>query len=118
MKKTKIVVVIITALILISILLICINLINKKEDKKVKKNIEIISSKFYEKSYYTITPIELLKDFKEKGIIITLKELLEYEEESIDAYKKYDITKSKVVIYPKNPYEKTDYEIKIKLYRK
>lgn len=91
---------------------------NKKEDNKVKKSISKVVEKFYEDSYYDVTPKKLLKDFTDKGIKLSLKELIEFEEISSNKYKKYNINKSKITIYPKPSYEREDYEIEIKLYRK
>ena len=122
MKKNKIIRIIIISIVVVLFLIVSmilkINASHKKEDIKVKKEIEIIGKRFYEESYYNITPKELLKDFTTNGIKITISELLWYEEEPVEKYDNYDINKSNVIIYPKESYEKEDYKIKIILYRK
>lgn len=118
MKKKKIVVFITIIVLLVIILTVTSCVISKRnEDNKNKKSISKIVNKFYEDSYYNAIPKELLKDFKDKGIKLSLKELFEFEELSTKEYKIYNLNKSWIIIYPKSPYEKKDYDIKIKLYR-
>ena len=76
MKKNKIIRIIIISIVVVLFLIVSmilkINASHKKEDIKVKKEIEIIGKRFYEESYYNITPKELLKDFTTNGIKITI----------------------------------------------
>ena len=88
------------------------------KDNKTKEKINDIVEKFYEETYYQTTNKDILKEFTDKGIIISLEELIEYEEEDKKEYKEYDMSKININIYPKEPYNKEDYIIKIKLYRK
>ena len=122
MKKNKIIKIIVIFIVILLLLIISMILKiksdNKKEDMMVKQEIEIIAKRFYEESYYNITSKELLKDFTTNGLKVTVSELLLYEEEQVEKYNNYDINKSNVIIYPKESYEKEDYEIKIILYRK
>ena len=64
MKKNKIIRIIIISIVVVLFLIVSmilkINASHKKEDIKVKKEIEIIGKRFYEESYYNITPKELL----------------------------------------------------------
>ena len=119
-KKIK---VLLIGLLLIGLLLIGISfcifiLYNISKDNKVKEKVSVIAEKFYEETYYQTINKDILKEFTENGIIISLEELIEYEEEAKEDYKEYDMSKSNIKIYPKKPYNKEDYIIKIKLYQK
>lgn len=118
MNNKKVKILLILGLLLVVILFIAAMLSNIIKDNKTKEKINIIVEKFYEETYYQTTNKDILKEFTDKGIIISLEELIEYEEEDKKEYKEYDMSKSNIKIYPKKPYNKEDYIIKIKLYRK
>lgn len=114
-KKLK---VLLIGLLLVGISFCIFILYNISKDNKVKEKVSVIAEKFYEETYYQTINKDILKEFTENGIIISLEELIEYEEEAKEDYKEYDMSKSNIKIYPKKPYNKEDYIIKIKLYRK
>lgn len=115
MKNKKIIILIGLLLVVLSITFIVLKNIIKDNDSKQK--ITLIAEKFYEDTYYQATNKDILKEFTDKGIIISLEELIEFEEEDKKDYKEYNMSKSNIEIYPKKPYKKEDYTIKIKLYR-
>lgn len=117
MKNKKLLILIISTLLITCIIIGLLVLKNKNEDNKVKKTITPIAERFYEETYYPTTNEEILKKFTSIGIKISLEELIEFEEENIDDYKKYDTSKSNISIYPKKPFGKEDYMIKIELFK-
>lgn len=114
-NKKKIIIIFIILIILIG-LVFFIN--RNNENNKAKKTLSTIAKKFYEETYYVTMNKDIIKDFSNKGINISIEELLDFEEKEKDEYKKYNLNRSKVIIYPKEPYNKNDYKIEIKLYRK
>ena len=113
----KLLILIISTLLITCIVIGLLILKNKNEDNKAKEKITPIAQRFYEETYHPIANEEILKDFTSTGIKISLEELIEYEEESIKDYKKYDTSKSNISIYPKQPFGKEDYTIKIELFK-
>ena len=118
MNNKKVKILLILGLLLVGISSCIFIIYNVSKDNKTKEKINVIVEKFYEETYYQTTNKDILKEFTDKGIIISLEELIEYEEENKKEYKEYDMSKSNIKIYPKEPYIKEDYIIKIKLYRK
>ena len=116
MKRKKIIFVI--GIIILIALGISFAVIRSTENNKAKKDITIIAERFYEATYFQTMNKEILNDFTEKGINISLSELLDIEEEDSAMYKKYNLNKSKIIIYPEKPYTKNSYKVEIKLYRK
>ena len=114
-NKKKIIIIFIILIILIG-LVFFIN--RNNENNKAKNTLSTIAKKFYEETYYVTMNKDIIKDFSNKGINISIEELLDFEEKEKDEYKKYNLNRSKVIIYPKEPYNKIDYKIEIKLYRK
>ena len=83
-----------------------------------------LAKNFYENYYYDQVGSEFVKGHAENGIKIDIANLARInnsdsqailEEFKNSAGENCDSTKSKVTIYPKDPYGKTDYELKIDL---
>lgn len=117
MNKKKIIILVSVILLVISIVIGIVVINNKRKDNMAKERITAIVKNFYENTYYLTSNKELLKDFTNKGINISLEELIEFEEKDFNEYKEYDTSKSNITIYPIKPYDKKDYTIEIKLYR-
>ena len=121
-KKIIIIVISILAIILVGILL----LINSKwgRDLLSKRDIRSLSKTFYE-YYYKENNFESnknsLKKFNNSGLVITLGDLEVYVENKTNSkvnYKsleKCDRANTKVIIYPKKPYNSDSYELKFDL---
>lgn len=118
---------IILVVIVIGVMLIFINPKgNKKKEEAItlEKELENIGVYFYENHYYTTLNEEQkrkLSDFSNNGIKIDIKniELLVPIEESIknkfhDRNCNYD--KTKITIYPEEPYGQKDYTISLELF--
>lgn len=118
MKRKKIIFIIGIIILIALIIGISFAVIRSTENNKAKKDIKIIAERFYEETYFQTMNKEILNDFTEKGINISLSELLDIEEEDSAMYKKYNLNKSKIIIYPEKPYTKNSYKVEIKLYRK
>ncbi len=119
MKKKKVICLIIVLLIIVIGIIFGTSryIIYKTENNEAKDKIILVANEFYEETYFETMNKELLKDFTKKGINVSLEELFDYESIDITTYKNYDLSKSKVIIYPKEPYNKKDYKVEIKLYR-
>lgn len=118
-------------LIFIIVLLLTSGLRASKE-KKLENNLISLGKQFYTEFYYDQTQAsnqdrsmaDYLKTFKEMGIGVSLNTLSTYsdnvDEEIIKSFenvngKACDKEKTMVVIYPKEPYGKNDYNIEAKL---
>jgi len=128
-KNILVVLAIILALVLVIVLVV--NACNKNNQKTLEENFETIGKKFYEDYYYNGTGkddearAKFLAKFKDNGLRINLDNLSRYEftDEKGNAYEfvnkktkeECDATNSVVVIYPQEPYGKTDYVIDAKL---
>ena len=127
----NILVVLAIALALVLVILLIVNVCNKNNQKELEANFETIGKKFYEEYYYNGTGkddearAKFLAKFKDNGLRINLDNLSRYEftDEKGNAYEfvnkktkeNCDATESVVVIYPQEPYGKTDYVIDAKL---
>lgn len=124
MKNKKIIVFIVILLIIIGGIIL---LINSKIGRNAlaRRDLRKITSTFY--SYYydeknSNNDIKnFLKKYTKSGLNITLGDMEVYIEEVSDGGTKYetlekcDRAKTKVIIYPKDPFTKTDYRLKIDL---
>jgi len=129
-KKNICIGVAVIAIVAIIVVLICF-VFNKSNEAELNKNFEIIGRKFYEENYYNGTGkddkarAKFLEKFKDSGLRINLDNLSRYEFTDENG-KKYEFVNKKtknecdkeasvVVIYPQEPYGKTDYIIDAKL---
>lgn len=131
-KKIIIGVVVFIAIILIG--LICALVVvggSKNNEKKLETSIVEMGREFYENFYYeqigssSDERNSLLSKFTDIGIKVDLDNLGRYKngefKEKISEFKnektdeKCNSTNTKVIIYPKSPYGKTDYTIKAEL---
>ena len=118
-------------LVFIIVLLLTSGLRLSKE-KKLENNLIKLGEQFYTEFYYESTKqsnpdrnmADYLKTFKKMGIGVSLNTLSTYsddvDEDIIKSFenvngKACDKEKTMVIIYPKEPYSKTDYTIEAKL---
>lgn len=112
----------------IAILIVIIIFINIYKEKSVSpttisQNLETIGQDFYENHYYSDMDDEqkkLLTEFKDQGIVIDLTNLevittLNEELKNNLIKNECNFDETKIVIYPKEPYGKKDYNLKIEL---
>ena len=102
------------------------------KEKKLENNLIKLGEQFYTEFYYeqtkqsdpNINMADYLKTFKEMGLGVSLNTLSTYsddvDEDIIKSFenvngKACDKEKTMVIIYPKEPYAKTDYTIEAKL---
>ena len=136
MNKKKIIIIAISVIVVVAlVILCCVCLGNKKDSKKDNKaeltaNLEKLGKAFYEDFYYVRNAeaqediVEFIKQFEETGISVDLENIAKVssvDQELVDSMvnsktnKKCDNKGSKVTIYPKDPYGKTDYNIEVTL---
>ncbi len=128
-KKTLAIVV---ALLIVVILVVLLVVFGKKSnEKELESSLNKMGSSFYENFYYeqigssADDRTSLLSKFSTIGIKIDLENLGRYNDgefkKDIKEFKnsltgeKCNQTKTKVIIYPKSPYGKTDYKIETEL---
>lgn len=128
-KKTLAIVV---ALLIVVILVVLLVVFGKKSnEKELESSLNKMGSSFYENFYYeqigssADDRTSLLSKFSTIGIKIDLENLERYNDgefkKDIKEFKnsltgeKCNQTKTKVIIYPKSPYGKTDYKIETEL---
>ena len=96
----------------------------KRWKRQLNDRMGELAKNFYENYYYDQVGSEFVKGHAENGIKIDIANLARInnsdsqailEEFKNTAGEDCDSTKSKVTIYPKDPYGKTDYELKIDL---
>ena len=124
MKNKKYIFLIVLLLIIIGGILF---LVNSKIGREAlaKRDIRKLTTTFYEYYYdennYDNNVKEFLKKYTSSGLNITLGDMEVYIEDKSNGGTKYkslekcDRAKSKVIIYPKNPFSKTDYDLKFDL---
>ena len=97
---------------------------DKKAEKQLNDRMTELAKNFYENYYFDQVGSEFVKGHAENGIKIDLANLARINNSDsqsvINEFKNKDgeacnTTTSKVTIYPKDPYGKTDYELKIDL---
>ena len=97
---------------------------DKKVEKQLNDRMSQLAKNFYEDYYFDQVGSEFVKGHAENGIKIDLANLARINNSDsqsiLNEFKNSegeacDTTKSKATIYPKDPYGKTDYELKIAL---
>ena len=128
-KKTLAIVVAVLIVVILVILLVVFG--KKSNEKELESSLNKMGSSFYENFYYeqigssADDRTSLLSKFSTIGIKIDLENLGRYNDgefkKDIKEFKnsltgeKCNQTKTKVIIYPKSPYGKTDYKIETEL---
>lgn len=128
-KKTLAIVVAVLIFIILVVLLVVFG--KKSNEKELESSLNKMGSSFYENFYYeqigssADDRTSLLSKFSTIGIKIDLENLGRYNDgefkKDIKEFKnsltgeKCNQTKTKVIIYPKSPYGKTDYKIETEL---
>lgn len=128
-KKTLAIVVAVLIVIILVVLLVVFG--KKSNEKELESSLNKMGSSFYENFYYeqigssADDRTSLLSKFSTIGIKIDLENLGRYNDgefkKDIKEFKnsltgeKCNQTKTKVIIYPKSPYGKTDYKIETEL---
>jgi hypothetical protein len=135
MKKNKKNIIIATSLVIILVVIIILCVKNNNSNSKEKEMNDKINSlvkEYYEDYLYNQigtdyeTRTEALKGYEQTGLNVSIynliritnsKQLSEIEKIFVnpDTNEKCDLNNSDVFIYPKSPYNKEDYEIKINL---
>ena len=97
---------------------------DKKQEKQLNDKMTELAKNFYENYYFDQVGSDFVKGHAENGIKIDLANLARINNSDsqsvLNEFKNSegeacDTTKSKVTIFPKDPYGKTDYELKIEL---
>ena len=128
-KKTLAIVVAVLIVIILVVLLVVFG--KKSNEKELESSLNKMGASFYENFYYeqigssADDRTSLLSKFSTIGIKIDLENLGRYNDgefkKDIKEFKnsltgeKCNQTKTKVIIYPKSPYGKTDYKIETEL---
>ncbi len=128
-KKTLAIVVAVLIVVILVVLLVVFG--KKSNEKGLESSLNKMGSSFYENFYYeqigssADDRTSLLSKFSTIGIKIDLENLGRYNDgefkKDIKEFKnsltgeKCNQTKTKVIIYPKSPYGKTDYKIETEL---
>lgn len=132
-KKTFAIISIIILVIIVGIIIL-VNVIGNKplsQEEKLEELFTTMSVEYYEDHYYNLVGTtqeereSFLKKFKSTGIQFSLDSLSRYNAEvnkkrieefvNLETNEKCDIYETTAVVYPKEPYEKDSYEIKVKL---
>ncbi len=128
--NNKIIIGIVAIAVVVLIIVLCIFLLkNQKKEENIQKTSELeekittLASNFYETKYHSglaEEKIPQLSTFQEIGIKFSLSDMVSILPMSEDVKelfesKKCNYDNSKVIIYPKDPYQAKDYEIKIEL---
>ena len=93
----------------------------KSKETLFEEDLKEMGKDFYENFYYDLVVndhgVDQISKYENTGIKIDLDNLGRRAEENKekDVYKECDKDKTKVIINPKNPYGKTDYEISVEL---
>ena len=131
-KLNKKTLAIVAAVLIVVILVVLLVIFGKKSnEKELESSLNKMGSSFYENFYYeqigssADDRTSLLSKFSTIGIKIDLENLGRYNDgefkKDIKEFKnsltgeKCNQTKTKVIIYPKSPYGKTDYKIETEL---
>ena len=126
------VLIIIAAMLVIALAVVLFLMFNSKDNKaEIEKSLTEMGKSFYENFYYeqigssSDERTTLLSKFTTIGIKIDLENLERYNDGEFSkeiktlknkkTNKMCNKTKTKVIIYPKSPYGKTDYTIKTEL---
>lgn len=124
MKKKnllKLVGIIVGVLIIIAlVILLIVKMTNgntKDYQKEVENNIKNLVKDFYEGNYYNDTDKKLIESFSKDGLKVSLNTLYvvsgnKDKVKNPKTEKECDAEKTYVMIYPKSPYGKSNYDIK------
>lgn len=126
-NKKELLIIIGVVVILVGIILFV--LINTDGEKKLKDKLETLATDYYENNYYDkissdeATRKQILEKFASTGFTINLNSLSRYEQftEQVKEFvnsetdEECDKEKTTITIYPKDPYGKEDYEVKVNL---
>ena len=136
MNKKNIIIIAISVVVVAALAILCFVFFgNKKDTKKDNKaeltaNLEKLGKAFYEDFYYVRNAesqedmVAFIKQFESTGISVDLENISKVstvDKELVDSMvnnitnKKCDNKGSKVTIFPKEPYGKTDYKIEVTL---
>ena len=123
MKKKNIIVKILIVLLIMFVIFLVINRYfprNPREnaEKKLNELAEKFYGHYYDAKYDSNKPDEIkttLDLYKDTGLTINLEDLQIYLDtfniEDYSAFDKCDKKNTKVTVYPKSPYNKTDFDI-------
>ena len=122
-KKLLIILIVILLIVIIGILILVNSSIGKEALAKrdIRKLTKTFYSYYYDENNYNNGVKDFLKKYTGSGLTITLGNMEVYIEEKSNSgttYKsleKCDRAKSKIIIYPKDPFNKDDYELKFDL---
>ena len=136
MNKKNIIIIAISVVVVAALVILCFVFFgNKKDTKKDNKaeltaNLEKLGKAFYEDFYYVRNEeaqenmVEFIKGFEKTGISVDLENISKVstvDKELVDSMvnsktkKKCDVKETRVTFFPKAPYGKTDYEMKVEL---
>lgn len=96
----------------------------KRIEKKLNNRMQELGKDFYENYYYDQVGKDFVKNYEANGIKVDLNNLARLNSNDSDAIigefknakgEACNANNTKVTIYPKDPYEKTNYEIKVTL---
>ena len=107
-------------LVIALVVLLLVKIINggkKDYQKEVENNIKDLVKNFYEDKYYNDTDKALIESFNNDGLKVSLNTLYvvsgnKKKVTNPKTNKECDAEKTYVMIYPKSPYGKNNYDIK------
>ena len=119
--------IIICAIVLVVIIVLCVFLFGDSSQRKkaeLENELKSLGKDFYENFYYDLVVrdngINTITKYEKIGIKVSLENISRQSDEKAEAVKKFvnpktkkecDKGETKAVIYPKEPYGKTDYTI-------
>ena len=128
-NKTR--VIIICAVVIVIAAVVCLFVFGdstKRKKMELENELKTLGKDFYENFYYDLVVrdngIQTITKYKTVGIKISLDNISRYKEENAEKVSKFVNPKTKkecnkadtrAVIYPKEPYGKTDYTIEVEL---
>jgi len=127
-KRVKTIAIIAGAIVVIAAV-VCLILFgpfnkSKRIEKKLTNRMQELGKDFYENYYYDQVGKDFVKNYENNGIKVDLNNLARLNSNDSDAIlgefknakgESCNANNTKVTIYPKDPYEKTNYEIKVTL---
>ena len=135
MNKKNIIIIASVIIVVVAAVILCVCLKGNKKGEKDNKaeltaNLEKLGKAFYEDFYYVRNEeaqenmVEFIKGFEKTGISVDLENISKVatvDKELVDSMvnsktkKKCDVKETRVTFFPKAPYGKTDYEMKVEL---
>ena len=122
--------IIICAVVLVLVIVLCIFVFGdstKRKKVELENELKSLGKDFYENFYYDLVVnsngVESIKKYETTGIKVDLDNLSRQNNENKEKVKDFvndkneecSKTNTKVIIYPKDPYGKTNYELQIQL---